>query len=225
MRIKSYLLTFTGLMVSQIAFSQLEDYGDLGKHTEIYGGYGVVSTNNMNESAGTISPVELNLPFIDFPSISTRTNGVFYAGLLHHYNDRINFGFTLAISNYSTLWAFKDNPGISSGNTVEFTNRYVTLNARFNYNWIVKEKIRFYSGFSAGYHILSSSYIYRSYDETLGRNNILTRETTNFAPDVQVCVFGVRAGKNLAGFAEIGVGHIGLFTAGISYRFKKPTDR
>jgi len=207
------------------AKSQIDDSGNLGNHTEVYVGYGVVSTHQLNEVAGVSNFTEINTPFAEIPSISTRSIGSIHIGFLRHYNDKINFGFNAAFGSYSTLWAYKDQPNISSGNTVEFFNTYITLAARFNYNWLVKDTYRFYSGFGVGSTFVSSDYTFKSFDESSLENETFARATNSFQSDIQITLIGIRAGKNLAGFAELGIGYQGFLNVGVSYRFKKPTDR
>lgn len=207
------------------AKSQVKDVDELDNHTEVYGGYGVVSTHQLNEVAGIASFTEINTPFTDIPSISTRSTGSVHLGFLRHYNEKINFGFNAAFGSYSTLWAYKDQPDISSGNTVEFFNNYITLAARFNYNWLVEDKFRFYSGFGLGSTLITSDYTFKSFNESLLTNTTFQRSTSSFQSDIQVTLIGIRAGKNFAGFAEVGIGYQGFFNVGISYRFKKSTDR
>jgi hypothetical protein len=217
------LLTLTlSLLSYTFSFAQTDD---IDSHTEIYFGYGVVSSHQLNELGGVANFTEINTPFTDNPSISTRAIGSIYGGFLYHISNKINFGFNAAFGNYSTLWAYKDQVGVSSGNTVEFLNNYITLAARFNYNWLVEDKYRFYSGFGAGTSIILSEYTFKSFDETELENKTFIRSTNSFQPDIQLTLIGIRAGKNLAGFAELGFGYQGIFNVGVSYRFKKSTDR
>lgn len=137
------------------------------------------------------------------------TGGLF---LTYKYalKDRWLLGFTAGYDGASGDLLNKD--GNFKG---DYVTSYVSTIASVDYRYLMRDKVQLYSGIGVGATLLS--------DKSKAINPDTNSEETDINNqvffDFQINLIGVRVGKALAGFAELGVGYKGIINAGISYQF------
>lgn len=84
---------------------------------------------------------------------------------------------------------------------------YYTFMLRGDYGWYRKGRATLYSGAAFGLSVVTE-------DDTEG-----SRDDTDYYMAYQVNAIGIRLGKMVAGFAELGLGYSGILSAGITAVF------
>jgi len=80
--------------------------------------------------------------------------------------------------------------------------------------WFNREKVRMYSSVGFGLGVMITQ-------DALNKDFSIFGNGVEWGPSIQLTGFGIAVGKTLFGFAEAGsIGTLGIFTAGIGYRFK-----
>lgn len=93
--------------------------------------------------------------------------------------------------------------------TGDVSHRYITFGFGTEYHYIHSDWLQMYSGGSIAY---TSNYS----DFTTSSN---LEDTSDGYFNFQVNAVGLRIGKSLAGFVELGVGYKGFANAGLSFQF------
>jgi len=101
----------------------------------------------------------------------------------------------------------------------------ISLAARYDFAWLMRDKLKFYSGLSAGLVARRSNTVYyemshfQEYypDEVL--EDFLRDKKTQLWPHLHVNALGLRYGKQWALIAELGIGSRGYLNVGVSRVF------
>lgn len=186
---KKFLLTLIILSIVKMADAQ---------KLEIYGAYGLGSAQELVDG---LSDVGSSL--ITGGQLNRETSlkyGPVMIGMNYYVTPRLSVG-----ALYSKTQSRSD---VESGNTtVRYTrNSYDVIMARSDYRW-TRGFVQLYSGLAAGAAFSRAE----PYDKSFK-----TIKETNFA--YQVNALGVRAGRKLGVFGELGFGYNGIVNAGISLR-------
>ncbi|MES2653090.1 MAG: hypothetical protein V4663_15220 [Bacteroidota bacterium] len=167
---------------------------------EIYGSYGLASAQEIIDGLS-----DMGTSLFSGGIASSNTNhryGPIAVGLNYYFTPRLSAG--ILYSNTSSRSV------VSGGNSSEhfYKNTYNVIMARTDYRYINK-LVQLYSGISLG----------SSFAATKPENgtNTKTASTTDFA--YQINALGVRVGRKIGVFTELGFGYNGIINAGISAKF------
>jgi len=131
------------------------------------------------------------------------SSGVGMINYKYYLSNNVTIGGTIAYENNS-------NANIGGGS-------YLSFVPEFTYTYLdTKEdrvRVKLYGGASFGLTVYQDLNPYTSIDN-------VHHDGSGPEPTGQVTPFGIRIGRRFAGFAEIGYGYKGLFSFGLSYRFR-----
>ena len=151
-------------------------------------------------------------------------SGALFATYRYHISDVISLGLTFAFENENGSWDNRNYGWLSDPGTVRLANVYQGKFRRSAYT--IAPEITFnYGDFGNGlvrlYSVVGMGYTYR--DEHITYGNVNT-EYKN--PNVNTVHFnaygsplGIRVGRELSGFFELGLGYKGVLNYGLTYRF------
>ena len=172
--------------------------------SQINVGYGMASTPEIIDAFTGILSYPASLGIISASNLKS-------TGAMH-----INYKF--AIENKWILGVttgFSDTTqDISVNNAVIGEQKYraLTFAIESDYRYISNPSFQIYSGLGAGITINKGEFEPNSTKETSIHDN-----SSYF--NYKVTALGLRVGKKLAGFLELGFGYKGIVSAGISYQF------
>lgn len=190
---KLLLLLLLFLCVSQrVAFAQEQDKEP--RH-EIFAGYGVLSLQVMGNYFGNFFIGSFFGTGQDMSSA-----GPVMLGYNYWAGEKISIGVT---GSYTTFSARFNESG-----ELDFRNRYYTIVPRVDYHWAKRENVNVYSGLGLGASLLHTHY-------GKGRTN---PKDLGVGAAIQVNCVGIRVGRKVGGFFEMGFGFNGLVNAGINAR-------
>ena len=118
----------------------------------------------------------------------------------------MNNWFFFADGTYQTI---KEDVLENSVKTGDVSNRYLTVGFGTEYHYVHKAWFQMYSGASIAYTSQNADFTTSSDIE----------DTNDSYFNFQVNAVGLRFGKALGGFVELGVGYRGYVNAGLSYQF------
>ena len=118
----------------------------------------------------------------------------------------MNNWFFFADGTYQTI---KEDVLENSVKTGDVSNRYLTIGFGTEYHYVHKDWFQMYSGASIAYTSQNADFTTSSDIE----------DTNDSYFNFQVNAVGLRFGKALGGFVELGVGYRGYVNAGLSYQF------
>ncbi len=125
----------------------------------------------------------------------------FIAGYQRHFNSWASAGVT-------TSWAgSRRTVFIGGADNGEVERRLITVVADGRAHWLRRPNVRLYSGLALGYAQLS---------DDLG--NLADKDALNTLA-FHIIPVGVRVGRDVGGFFEVGAGWHGFFKAGLSGRW------
>ncbi|QIL41884.1 hypothetical protein G7074_23020 [Pedobacter sp. HDW13] len=167
---------------------------------EIYGAYGLGSAQEIIDGLS-----DMGTSLITGGNASSTTShgfGPIIVGANYYLTARLTAG--VLYSNTSS------KSTVSAGSTAgsDYKNTYNVFMARTDYRYVNKT-IQLYSGISLGASIAKT--------KPENGNSTNTASSTDFA--YQVNALGIRAGKNIGAFAELGFGYNGIINVGISAKF------
>jgi hypothetical protein len=214
---KTLLLLINFCFITNI-FSQTTDVSKkviplLGKN-EIYISYGILSASGLGIGLGRTSFNQ------DFPS-SYFYNKDKYAVKTKEIPPLIgalNFGYKryfvknkIAVSANITYSQINTNYTHTNTDSLSFKTKdyLIAFMPAFEYHYLNKKIVQLYSGVQLGLFVYNQKY--QDYKSEIKHKEI------NFA--FQVDAFGVRVGKQIGGFIELGFGFGGIVKVGISGRF------
>lgn len=145
----------------------------------------------------------------NYTTSNHKSIGVFSVDYLYALSNRFRIGGTFVFEANNKDVSYDKNVTIVG----RANNKYFTVMPQATFAYIANPCFELYSGLALGASFRS---------EILNPTSSSTykKETsTMFLPAFQVNAIGVRVGKKLAGFAEIGFGAKGIINAGVSYRF------
>lgn len=132
-------------------------------------------------------------------------SGALFVSYKYAPSYRINTGVALGIDRVSGDLIQND---VKYG---DFTESHTTLALEADYRWVKQEVIQFYTMLGLGYTLNTETGSYN----TTGQTDTETSSNVAF----QVTPIGMRIGRKLGGFAELGFGYKGIMNFGLSYRF------
>ncbi len=175
-------------------------------------GFGQTRTHDLSLQYGFLSIDQLADIFTDALTI-VLTLGTFgkdevkYTGvpfLTYHYSANSRFGFGGAIGGYSSRGVLK--VGNTDAGTLK--ERSVIAAAELDYHWVMREGLQIYSGAGFGIRFRSGTY---ETTETETLNRVL--------PTFHLNAIGVRFGRQVGFFLELGAGYKGVLSGGINAQF------
>jgi opacity protein-like surface antigen len=136
--------------------------------------------------------------------MSTQGYGTFILG--YNYSPgRLKFGLLASYTHYRVNYIFQ------SGKTARDLDHFITGMARLDYKWINGSAVKLYSGVGAGICY------YHSKGTSAFTSDVRTNNEIFFA--FQVNALGIRLGKKLGFFIELGLGYNGIINGGLSLEF------
>ncbi len=141
-------------------------------------------------------------------SYQPKFSGPWMLDMQSYFDGNWSGGLTFAIDRYKGRLEKKTDTSMLS---TEYSSQVIILLPFFMYHWVQSDKWNGYSGIGAGYGFASNS---ESGNFRSGRNEGAIGGFT-----YHLTLAGVRFGKTIGAFAEVGIGDLGLVRAGISGRF------
>jgi len=186
----------------------------IGKN-EVYASYGFLSLSGLGLALGRIFSSDYPSSYFfrdDEDYISTYKAIPPLLGALNIGYKRNIFKNKLCVtSNFSYSQVNRNN--ISNNNdslSFKTKDKIFCIMPGIEYHYFNRKIVQMYVGAQVGLLIFSQKYI--------GFNNEIKKHNEFFVA-FQVDAFGIRIGKKIAGFAEIGFGNTGIVKLGISGRF------
>lgn len=183
-------------------FVAAQEDGVTSRH-ELFVGYGAVPTTDF---FGLYSNMLSRL--VSFGPVSqenSRSFGAVNVGYLYYVKPWFGVG---AIYSYANLKQDVVSEGMKIG-VEKYGYHNIMPSAKFN--WLRRPIVTLYSRVAAGVTITPQQYT----DAKTG----LTSKTTDAMFAFQVSPVGVEVGRAFAGFAEVGIGNMGVVQVGLRYRF------
>ncbi|HTX88397.1 MAG TPA: hypothetical protein VMC08_05360 [Bacteroidales bacterium] len=207
MKTKGFLLTLGWTVLTLSTFSQKVSQADLPN--EFYAGYGLGSvfyfSGLSNHYYSDAYPYKADQYL--------RSAGTFLLGYTRHLNRVVSVGSQFAYFPATTDLTYNDySEGTGTNDVIHRTAHDNVLMAltRITFSYVSKSFFRIYSGFAIGVTVDLGNVTY----------NGTTENKRKLLPAGQLTMFGVRFGRSLGGFLEMGIGTLGIVTAGISYKIK-----
>ncbi len=197
--------TRTFIIILSIIFTgiQLAKAQEKGTN-EISIGYGVGSSNQIFDAMFDGTLFALSLGNVTYENKTTL--GPFYLNYNHAIIDKLMIGGTIAYEK------IKEDVHFSNILSGEQTTNIYSLGIEGHYHYISNRSFRMYSGLGLGYTNARGKYGSNSDKDS---NNIKTDHHINF----QLTAIGLRFGKKLGGYTELGMGYKGVFSLGMNYQF------
>jgi hypothetical protein len=170
------------------------------KHN-IYGGYGVGTIPDMANMFEGLASVMVTLGYSQIKD--KNYSGSFFIGYSNNLTEQFALDLKVGYQSYTSIIY---NSGIKVGNQ---NDNYYTFIAGFNIQYSNKNFFRTYSGLDVGIFFDHQKEIYNGKEKEKNRTYL----------GYQVTVFGLRAGGNVGGFIELGIGYMGILSGGISAMF------
>lgn len=188
---KIFLLLTLNLLLDSLSFGQVAK-------NEIYVGIGGISRPFAVDAFGH---------YLKLGAWGTYdAYGTYHLGYKRHITPRLSVGLSYM---FETQQHHTESSGDPMDKTVTHsTNLYHTLLADITHYWKRGKWVHIYSGIGFGPCFLSKTY-----------PDLPNRSYQKVKLAYQITPFGIRVGKSLGGYAEIGYGFKGVFCAGLSYHF------
>ena len=183
-------------MISSLGFSQTRRH-------DISLSYGIATTDQIKDILKEVLSVVLTFGTARKENVSYP--GAFFITYRYSTNSRFGFGLTAGLDSSKGDLIFLDE------NVGSFKENHFTFAAEVDYRWIMKQGFQLYSGLGAGVTVERITHDVDSYDEPHRFTNL------SFAP--QVTLLGLRFGRRIGVFAEIGGGYKGLVNIGVNGQF------
>lgn len=210
MKYLSFVLIF--LLSSSLSFAQSEEVDKfLGNEfkQEINVSYGLLSSNFMlidyaHDLSGFLTGIGTLFTNKIRYDYTTRT-GVFHAGYKRALRPKWRVGAAFTLERVaSNMIDDRENVLLAT----EKVNAFA-IAAETDYSYVLKEKMRMYSGFGM-------AFASNKYNRDAKRDDFEVSDERVFFPNIHVTGFGIRFGGKVAGFAELGFGYKGILNAGVS---------
>lgn len=171
------------------------------KH-EISASYGLVTTDQIVD---LIEDVIISIFTLgNFEKDDYSYSGALFLTYKYGITYRLEIGGTLGMDRVQGNLLWNDE---LQGN---FRESHTTLALELTYRWVKQDFINLYSGFGSGYTFTNN------YAELLTGET----ETINTGhPAIQMNLLGLRLGKKIAVFTELGFGYKGIINFGASFKF------
>lgn len=198
---KKRLLLFVVMLLSLSFQGKAEDWTDLQHEVSLsYGGLPVVDLLGYYENYFTPSASQTSL-YDDKGKF-----GAFNISYLFYPDE--NWGVGLVYSYTNSDKRILNNNKIAG----DFYNSFHSICPSFKYNWYNYNFITLYSRVNAGVAIATTKASYISQKQV--EQKIATKAFFMY----QVSPIGIEVGRQVAGFVEVGFGHMGTAMAGLRYR-------
>lgn len=212
---KKRLLSLTAMVVftcTAIPLVAQEDVKSLDRPNEIYGGYGAGSLYLFTGSIGHHYKVLEDYYYYSYTEEEDPTSiGTFFLGYNRKINKFLTVGFLVSYMHLDQDVTYIEDP-YYTGDTIQHhgqnSDHLINGIAKVTINYLRKPFLTLYSGAAIGVTVDLSTITIEGQKET----------DRKLLPAGQLTLFGLRAGRALAGFVEFGVGTNGLINAGISYK-------
>lgn len=187
------VLTLTAFLFANAGFGQTRTH-------DVSLQYGLISIDQVSDIFTDILTIVLTLG--TFSKDDMKFTGVPF--LTYHYSANSRFGFGGAIGGYNAsgnLQVLGDFAG-----TFKESNYIAAV--ELDYHWVMKEALQLYSG--AGFGVRYRHGTYQT-NESDTLNKVL--------PTFHLNAIGVRFGKKVGFFAELGAGYKGILSFGLNGQF------
>jgi hypothetical protein len=188
---------FRVLILTLISITCVSVYAQNSKN-EISFGIGFESWRDIRESFQEPFTSIFSFGFIKNETVSNTET--FTLNYKNYLTANTTIGATLNYQKFKNQLLFLDEP------TSIIETRYYTLMGRGDYYYLRSEIIKLYSGVAVG-----AMLGHESGESIDSKNELYFAFQANF--------FGLRVGKNLAGFFELGFGFNGIINMGLAYSF------
>jgi hypothetical protein len=182
------------------AFVSTAGFAQTRKH-DLSLSYGVLSIDQLANVFTDVLTIVLTLGA--YSKSNTESTGVPF--LTYHYSRNSKFGFGFAVGGYQSTGDLQIL-GETVGDFKE-TNSIGAL--ELDYHWVMKKGFQLYSGAGLGVRIRKGTYHDADSTETLSKT----------LPTFHVNALGLRVGRKVGFFAELGAGYKGIFSAGLNAQF------
>lgn len=196
------LIFFSVLIFTSGSFAQVKHNESYSKN-EIYGSYGAASAQEIASFFDNM--LAFPISFFLLSAESHSPVGPVMIGYRHYVNKHISFGIMGSYTAYKTDYKYTLNDSVI-GRT---DDKFYTVMARGDINYINDNYFQIYSGLSVGLTNFKTNYADSTSSNGLSTNHLA----------YQINLVGVRVGKNIGAFIELGFGYNGIFNGGISYKF------
>jgi len=175
---------------------------------DVYLAYNYGSLYLTNPYASHIYP---GYPVINDRPDDSRSLGGITLGYNRSLSKTVMFGFMLSYENFGSSGTY-DPDGSGTLYSADISDHVISEMATFTVNYVNKPLVRLYSAAGLGVSMVFS-HVQGSSPGALAE----TDRQVHFAG--QVTLIGLRVGRTVGGFVEIGVGSAAMLSGGISYKF------
>lgn len=187
------IILFAGFVaITVISYAQEKGTNDLGFSV------GLVTTNDFLKTTEDI----IN----GIGGVTKRNTNIDPAFNLTYKRTILNNWSLYAEGTYQTMQEDVFENSIKTG---DVSYRYITIGFGTEYHYVHKEWFQMYSGASIAYTFQNTNF---------NTSSNIKDDSDNYF-NFQVNLVGLRVGKKLAGFIELGVGYKGYTNLGLSYQF------
>ncbi len=173
-------------------------------HHDLAGSYGIVTTDQIMDLVKDV--VRAVFSFGDYEKDDYNYSGALFLTYKNAASYRMHVGATIGIDNV-TGDLLQD--GIKYG---DFRTNHTTFAAESDIRWVKRDAFQMYSGIGLGYTFTAEK------GEISGTGETDINRSGHVA--FQINPLGMRIGKRLGAFAEIGFGYKGIANFGLSYQFE-----
>lgn len=198
MSLKRSLRPLLAMVLATFLFSTA-GFGQTRRH-DISLSFGVLSIDQMADILTDVVTVVLTLG--SFEKTDAKYSVVPF--LTYHYSANSRFGFGGAIGTCSSSGTLR----ILGEDAGTYKERSTVVAVELDYRWIMREGFQLYSGAGFGVRYRHGAYQTEESDTV---NKVL--------PTFHINALGVRIGKKVGFFAELGAGYKGVLSAGINGQF------
>lgn len=139
---------------------------------------------------------------------SYKETGVFSLGYRNQLSERLKVGVDFGYSKAEQILTPKASNKENKGQISKKSSLFIAMPVA-EYSYVKTEWLNFYGSAAAGINL----------NATTESENGKTAKDHKLGFAYQISPAALRVGKKLAGFAELGYGHKGIITAGVSYKF------
>lgn len=198
----SFLTVCAGLCLNSVSAQQILTAKN---KLDLHLGYGVVPQQNLQKSySESLVPGLADVRYVD---LSLKGNGTLSAGFLYHLSDKLALGADVYYAKNKSEFSYSN----SSTQVPVSTWKSLLVHARYTYlRQIVNiPNFELYGAVSVGGSSVNS-------EITRPNGSVITRPDRYLA--YQVTPFGIRTGRQLGFWAEVGYGYKGILHCGLSLR-------
>lgn len=170
--------------------------------------YGAFTSNEFFQILGD-EVMSTALTLGNYSTSNAKSIGAFSVDYSYALSKRLRIGGTFVFDTNNKDVSYDKGVNLAG----KANNYYLTVMPQATFAYVTKPCFELYSGLALGASMRRETFNPTS--SSTYKKDI----STIFLPAFQVNAIGVRVGKKLAGFAEIGFGAKGLVNAGVSYRF------